>query len=154
MFFEQYAGELIAFISGVVGVVLGKITTRKREKVDIKGLEVRITDKLLKIIMTDIVEPLRDELDITREELKTFKNAFRKKHTCRNNADCPIVSELQKQQANNNSRTYHRKQVTNRQREPVDEADDEAGDGSGIDGPDETAAGWFKQLTGWCKFSG
>lgn len=90
MFLEQYAGELIAFLTGIAGVVIGKITNRKREKVDVQELEVRITDKLLKIIMADVVDPLREELAFSREELKRFKNAYNKKHTCRSNADCPI----------------------------------------------------------------
>jgi hypothetical protein len=125
MFLEQYAGELIAFATGIAGVIIGKITNRKKDKADIKELEVRITDKLLKIIMDDVVEPLREELAITRKELERFKNAYKKRHTCRSNADCPITVELQKPE-NSKRKPVARKRTTNRQREPDGGEDDEA----------------------------
>lgn len=134
MFLEQYAGELIAFFTGVAGVIIGKITNRKREKVDVQELEVRITDKLLKIIMTDVVEPLREELAIARDKINLFENAYKKKHTCRSNADCPIAIELQKSE-NSKRKSVIRKRTTNRQREPGSGEDDEA-DGDPTDNSD------------------
>jgi hypothetical protein len=148
MFFEQYAGELITFTTGIVGVIIGKITNRKRENVNAKELEVKITDKLLKIIMVDIVDPLREELAIARDELKKLKNAINKRYTCRNNADCPISVGLQKQQDSDRKRT-RRKPATNRQREPVAEDNDETGDNSSDNGQDDDTPGQLDDLAGW-----
>lgn len=131
MFLEQYTGELIAFATGISGIVIGWLTKRKSEKASIKSMEVNIFEKMLQVINADVVDPLRKELAIVREEreedrneIKTLRDVLRKIHTCRNNANCPIVFELQKHENNKRKGTI-RKPTTNRQREPGSGEDNE-----------------------------
>ncbi len=129
MIFEQYIGELIVAIGSAATTWL---ISRKKQKVDTKKIEIEILEKSLQILNKDVVEPLQDRLVLLQNDytslnknLKRLQDAINKMYNCRLLPSCPIRAELQKQE-NSVRKGNNRKQPTNRQREPVCRADDEA----------------------------
>lgn len=117
---EQYITEALMLI---LGALVGWFPNRKKQKVDTKQIEVEVLEKSLQILNKDVVEPLRNNLELLRSEytelnnrLKKFQDAINKMYNCRNLAGCPIRIELQKSE-NNNRRGNTDKQRANRPRD-------------------------------------
>lgn len=142
---EQYITEILVLI---VGAFVGWFPNRKKQKVDTKQIEVDVLEKSLQVLNKDVVQPLRDNLELLRVEyselskdFKKIKNAVNKMYSCRHLTSCPISLELQKSDKNNGNRKGNGgKPTTNRQREPVDRENDTSGDSAADDGEDQPHA--------------
>ena len=141
---EQYITEILVLI---VGAFVGWFPNRKKQKVDTKQIEVDVLEKALQVLNKDVVQPLRDNLELLRvensgisKELKTLKNAVNKMYTCRSLSNCPIRIELQKPDKNNGRKGSNAKPTTNRQREPSGGENDTTGDSAADDGEDQPHA--------------
>ena len=136
-----YTGEVITLVAGGV---IGWLSTFRRQRADTKQVEVDVLEKALMTINEKVVQPLTDrfsalqgDYETVLRELKQLRNAITKMYICRHVTDCPIKLELQVQQADDR-KSKRRKQPTNRQREPGGEGDHETGDGTGVDGEDNS----------------
>lgn len=68
-------------------VQLAKANTRSNELDNVK--------KAMEILMDEVVEPLKTEINEIRKELGRFRRAVEKANTCRLATDCPVRHELQ-----------------------------------------------------------
>ena len=68
-------------------VQLAKANTRSNELDNVK--------KAMEILMGEVVEPLKVEINAIRKELGKFRRAVEKANSCRLAADCPVRRELQ-----------------------------------------------------------
>jgi hypothetical protein len=136
MIFEQYISEIVML---VVGALVGWFPNRKKQRVDVRQIEVDVLEKAIQVLNNDVVEPLtgrftslQDDYSKLLKEIRCLKNAINKAYNCRHVADCPIRNELQSGKTESKSRSRI-KQPTNRQREPGDGADSEAAGNSEAD---------------------
>lgn len=65
-------------------------------QVNTRGSELDNVQKAMQILMDEIVEPLKQEINAIRKELGKLRRAVEKSNTCRFTANCPVRSELQK----------------------------------------------------------
>lgn len=65
-------------------------------QVNTRGSELDNVQKAMQILMDQIVEPLKQEINAIRKELGKLRRAVEKSNTCRFTANCPVRSELQK----------------------------------------------------------
>lgn len=68
-------------------VQLAKANTRSNELDNVK--------KAMGILMDEVVEPLKLEINAIRKELSKFRRAVEKANSCRLAVDCPVRRELQ-----------------------------------------------------------
>lgn len=135
MIFEQYIGEAIV---AIISVTTGWFVGLKKQKADTKKIEIEILEKSLEVVQTKVIEPLSERLAIAEESIKKISNernklyeAIEKMYKCRLFSTCPIRVELQKSNLyTTNRQGANSQRPTNRQREPVDETDDESGNDS------------------------
>lgn len=65
-------------------------------QVNTRGSELDNVQKAMQILMDEIVEPLKQEINAIRKELGKLRRAVEKANNCRFIANCPVRSELQK----------------------------------------------------------
>ena len=65
-------------------------------QVNTRGSELDNVQKAMQILMDQIVEPLKQEINAIRKELGKLRRAVEKSNTCRFTTECPVRSELQK----------------------------------------------------------
>ena len=65
-------------------------------QVNTRGSELDNVQKAMQILMDEIVEPLKQEINAIRKELGKFRRAVEKSNSCRFTAKCPVRDELQK----------------------------------------------------------
>lgn len=74
-----------------------KLKAEVREaQVNTRGSELDNVQKAMQILMDEIVEPLKQEINAIRKELGKLRRAVEKANNCRFIANCPVRSELQK----------------------------------------------------------
>lgn len=107
--------ELLKLICGILTVAIGaggfkmyidrrkyiqEVEKLKAEvqaaQVNTRGRELENVQKAMQILMDEIVEPLKQEINAIRKELGKLRRAVEKANGCRFSADCPVRSELQK----------------------------------------------------------
>lgn len=144
MIFEQYISEIVML---VVGALVGWFPNRKKQRVDVRQIEVDVLEKAIQVLNKDVVEPLTDRFtdlqgDYSKllKELRCLKNAINKAYNCRYVASCPIRDELQNNRIEPKPKGG-RKQPTNRQREPDCGTDNEASGDSENDSGIEISPG-------------
>lgn len=101
------------FGAGLVTTIIGLLSIRselrrvraeaKKAEAEADAVKITNTENATRILVQNIVEPLRQELDATRKELHTVKNEvarFRKAveaiPRCPYHDGCPVLGELQK----------------------------------------------------------
>ena len=65
-------------------------------QVNTRGSELDNVQKAMRILMDEIVEPLKQEINAIRKELVKLRRAVEKSNNCRFAANCPVRDELQK----------------------------------------------------------
>lgn len=68
-------------------VQAAKINTRSDELENVK--------KAMAILMEEVVEPLKKEINAIRKEMARLRRAVEKVNVCPHSADCPVRRELQ-----------------------------------------------------------
>lgn len=124
--------QLIPIITSIITAPLSSWLTavllRKKYNVEIEQLKVQITatqtdtkgDELdnvrkgISILMEDIVEPLKKEINAIRRELARFRKALEKGNDCKHYDLCPIRNELQYTEINYDRRSDNRHCESNR----------------------------------------
>lgn len=124
--------QIIPIITAIVAAPLSSWLTavllRKKYNIEIEQLKVQITatqtdtkgDELdnvrkgISILMEDIVEPLKKEINAIRRELARFRKALEKGNDCKHYDVCPIRNELQHAEINNDRQSDNRHCESNR----------------------------------------
>lgn len=107
--------ELLKLICGILTVAIGaggfkmyidrrkyiqEVEKLKAEvqaaQVNTRGSELDNVQKAMQILMNDIVEPLKEEINAIRKELGKLRRAVEKSNNCRFASNCPVRDELQK----------------------------------------------------------
>ena len=101
-------GGLLAL---VVGVITLKATVRKanadaeRAKADAEGVRITNTENATRILVENIVKPLKEELNATREDLQATKRemqrlrkAVESASNCPHSDGCPVLRKLRDNQ--------------------------------------------------------
>lgn len=65
-------------------------------QVNTRGSELDNVQKAMQILMDEIVEPLKQEINAIRKELGKLRRAVEKSNSCRFATNCPVRDELQK----------------------------------------------------------
>lgn len=65
-------------------------------QVNTRGSELDNVQKAMQILMEQIVEPLKQEINAIRKELAKLRRAVEKANGCRFSPNCPVRDELQK----------------------------------------------------------
>ena len=126
-----------SLLATVIGVLTLKATVHKAhaeaEKVKAEAENMRMdnAEKATRILINNIVEPLKDELNATRKDLQATKRemarlrkAIDTANACRHRDDCPVLDgmrELQKSDANHpdgNPAKPHRQHADRDQNDP------------------------------------
>lgn len=111
------------FGTGLVGTIIGLLTLRselkkavaeaKKAEAEADTVKITNTEQATRILVQNIVEPLRQELNATREDLnKTkremarFRKALESIPLCPYHDGCPVLGELQKSSDGNTAADY------------------------------------------------
>lgn len=62
--------------------------------------ELDYTKEVLEIYSAHIVQPLKDQIDLTNKRLDLYENAINKALVCKLFPGCPVIMRLQKQKQN------------------------------------------------------
>lgn len=106
--------EILKLICGILTVAIGaggfkmyidrrkyiqEVEKLKEEvqaaKVNTRSSELDNVQKAMQILMDDIVEPLKQEINAIRKELAKLRRVVEKANNCRFSANCPVRDELQ-----------------------------------------------------------
>lgn len=106
--------ELLKLVCGILTVAIGaggfkmyidrrkyiqeveKLKTEVRAaQVNTRGSELDNVQKAMQILMDEIVEPLKQEINAIRKELGKLRRAVEKANGCRFSVNCPVRDELQ-----------------------------------------------------------
>ena len=77
-------------------------------QVNTRGSELDNVQKAMQILMDEIVEPLKQEINAIRKELGKLRRAVEKANGCRFSVDCPVRDELQKSERIDTDPAKHR----------------------------------------------
>jgi hypothetical protein len=107
--------EILKLICGILTVAIGaggfKMYIDRRKYIqEVEKLKAEVQDarvntrsseldnvrKAMQILMDEIVEPLKQEINAIRKELAKLRRVVEKANTCRYSANCPVRNELQK----------------------------------------------------------
>lgn len=105
--------EILNFVLGgsllatVVGIVTLRATVRKanaeaeKAKADAETVRIDNAEHATRILVDNIVEPLKDELNATRKDLQATKRemarlrkAIDRANSCRHHDDCPVLNGM------------------------------------------------------------
>ena len=105
--------EIFNFVLGgsllatVIGIVTLKATVRKanaeaeKAKADAETVRIDNAEHATRILVDNIVEPLKDELNGTRKDLQTTKRemarlrkAIDRANSCKHHDDCPVLNGM------------------------------------------------------------
>lgn len=65
-------------------------------KTNTRGDELENVKKAMAILMEEVVEPLKKEINAIRREMARLRKAVEKVNTCPHSAACPVLHELRK----------------------------------------------------------
>lgn len=107
--------ELLRIVCGILTAAIGvggfKMYTDRRKylqeveklkaevqsaNANVRSSELDNVKKAMQIVMDELVEPLKQEINAIRKELGKLRRAVEKANGCRFTANCPVRSELQK----------------------------------------------------------
>ena len=99
--------EILSVVLNAVlggGLIVSLVTlrsVRRKAAAESKKAELENAEQAARIVMESIAEPIRKELKHVSSELSRFRRAVEKGYTCKYHIDCPILSELQREEAGN-----------------------------------------------------
>ena len=70
------------------------IAEAERAKADAETVRITNTEQATRVLIENIVEPLKKELNATRREMSRLRKALNQANACDFNADCPVLREL------------------------------------------------------------
>lgn len=146
-----FGGGLVA---ALVAIVTLRATLREAQgkaeqaHADADSVKITNTEHATRILVENIVEPLKQELNETRKELSAFKRevvrlrkAIDAANSCNYSDDCPVLHELRDGSKEHGagvkeagSRGHRQRSAPRRRDKRANGGDDEAGDGSGLEG--------------------
>ena len=85
-----FGGGLLAALTTLV--TLGP--TVRKAKADAETVRIDNTEHATRILIDNIVEPLKKELSATRREMARLRKAIDGANDCLHRADCPVLHEL------------------------------------------------------------
>ena len=85
-----FGGGLLATLTALV--TLGP--TVRKAKADAETVRIDNTEHATRILIDNIVEPLKKELSATRREMARLRKAIDGANDCLHRADCPVLHEL------------------------------------------------------------
>lgn len=106
----EYLKLACGLLTAIIGVGGFKVYTDKQRylqeveklKADVRAADTNVRSneldnvkKAMQIVMDEIVEPLKQEINAIRDELGKLRRAVEKASYCRLADDCPVRSELQ-----------------------------------------------------------
>lgn len=106
----EYTKLACGLLTAIIGVGGFKVYTDKQRylqeveklKADVRAADSNVRSneldnvkKAMQIVMDEIVEPLKEEINAIREELGKLRRAVEKAGDCRLATDCPVRIELQ-----------------------------------------------------------
>lgn len=146
-----FGGSAIAALSSIV--TLGAVRKEAQGKAeqahaDADAVKITNTENATRILVENIVEPLKQELNETRRELSSFKRevvrlrkAIDAANSCNYSDDCPVLHELRDSSKEHGarvkeagSRGHRQRSAPHRREKRARGGDDEAGDGAGLEG--------------------
>lgn len=95
-----FVATLIALITLKPTVMKAKSEAEKaraeaeRAKADAETVRITNTEQATRILMNNIVEPLKKELNATRREMARLRKALNQANACDHNDNCPVLREL------------------------------------------------------------
>lgn len=100
-----------SLIATVIGIVTLKATVRKanaeaeKAKADAETVRIDNAEHATRILVNNIVEPLKDELNGTRKDLQATKRemarlrkAIDRANSCKHHDDCPVLNGMREHQ--------------------------------------------------------
>ena len=69
----------------------------ERAKADAETVRITNAEQATRILVENIVEPLKKELNATRREMARLRKALNQAGTCDHSANCPVLHELRLQ---------------------------------------------------------
>ncbi|MEG0701640.1 MAG: hypothetical protein RR442_08985 [Muribaculaceae bacterium] len=97
--------ELVSIVLNALlggGLIVTLVTlksTRAKAGAEVEKLRLDNVEQATTILMTNIVEPLKKEINGIRKELQRVRKALEKAGGCSYSADCPVLGELRQQAA-------------------------------------------------------
>ena len=85
------------------GLIVTLVTLKSaREKASAEAIKLRLdnTEQATQILIENIVEPLKKEMNGIRKDITRLRKAIEKANGCRHSDDCPVIHELRKQETN------------------------------------------------------
>lgn len=95
-----FVATLIALITLKPTVMKAKSEAEKaiaeadRAKADAETVRITNTEQATRILIDNIVEPLKKELNATRREMARLRKALNQANACDHNDNCPVLREL------------------------------------------------------------
>lgn len=87
-------------VGTVVAILTLKATVKKakaeamKAEADAESMRIDNAESATRILMDNIVEPLKKELNATRREMARLRKALDGANDCEHRADCPVLHEL------------------------------------------------------------
>ena len=91
------------FVATLVALITIKQTVQKakaeaeRAKADAETVRIDNAEKATRILIENIVEPLKKELNATRREMARLRKALDHANACEYHSSCPVLYELREQ---------------------------------------------------------
>jgi hypothetical protein len=95
---------IVSAVTGVAGVFGGmrlKKANEKKAEAEAKSVEIDNEEKMLRMQLEFIVNPLEKKVDKLTKEIQKLRLAINKVADCPYGADCPVRKELQKKEETN-----------------------------------------------------
>lgn len=92
-----FGGGLLAALTALLafGLTVRKAKAEaEKAKADAETVRIDNMEHATRILMDNIVEPLKKELGATRREMARLRKAIDGANDCRHRADCPVLHEL------------------------------------------------------------
>lgn len=84
---------------GLIVTLVTLKSTRAKAGAEVEKLRLDNVEQATTILMDNIVEPLKKEMNGIRKELQRVRKALEKAGGCNYSADCPVLGELRQQEA-------------------------------------------------------
>lgn len=120
-----FGGGLLAALTALI--TLGPTVRKARAdaekaKADAETVRIDNTEQATRILIDNIVEPLKKELSATRKEMARLRKALDGANDCRYRADCPVLHELREfPKTENDDGGAVRSKRQHRKRNPADD---------------------------------
>lgn len=135
-----FGGGLVAALTALctIGPTVRKAKAEaERARADAETVYIGNAENATRILMDNIVEPLKKELNATRREMARLRKAIDGANSCEHRNDCPVLDSMRgAAQDGDSDERRKRGQHAQKNGEPQD-----ASDGAAVPGVDSAAVG-------------